>query len=127
MEIRKAIKSAPEAKREEGERQELLAQFMANTVSTTIHVKEWWKLNQRLFVEADRKKAHAVLDALVKVAEAEIENAQSTIRLVESDSRLGWEPTMEYMCDRPHLEWKIRQVRHVIDNEISLYRKMLDL
>lgn len=126
-EIRRAVKLAPETKREECERQELLAQFMANTVATTIHVKEWWKLNQRLFVESDRKKAHAVLDALVKIAQAEIENAQSTIRLVESDSRLGWEPTMEYMCDKAHLEWKIRQVHHVIDREISAYRKMLDL
>jgi hypothetical protein len=127
VEIRKAIQAAPETKRKECEKQELLAQFMSNTVSTTIHVKEWWKLNQRLFVESDRKKAHAVLDALVKVAQAEIENAEATIPVVERDSRLGWEPTMEYMCDRPHLEWKIRQVRHVIGNEISLYRKMIDL
>lgn len=127
VEIRKAIKLAPEAKREECERQEMLAQFMANTVATTIHVKEWWKLNQRLFVERDRKRAHAILDALVKVAEAENANALATIPLAESDSRLGWEPSMEYMCDKAHLEWKIRQVRHVIDREISAYRKMLDL
>ena len=127
VEIRKAIRFAADTKREECERQELLVQFMSNTAATTIHVKEWWKLNQRLFVEGDRKKAHAILDALVKVAQAEIANAQSTIRVVEGDSRLGWEPTMEYMCDRPHLEWKIRQVRHVINNEIPAYRKMLDL
>jgi hypothetical protein len=127
VEIRKAIQAAPEAKRGECERQELLAQFMSNTVTTTIHIKEWWKLNQKLLAEADRKKAHAILDALEKVAQAEIENAEATIPLVERDSRLGWEPTMEYMCDKAHLEWKIRQVRHVLRNEISLYRKMLQL
>jgi hypothetical protein len=127
VEIRKASQYAPEVKREDCERQEHLVQFMANTVATIIHVKEWWKLNQRLFVEHDRKKAHLVLDALVKVAKAEIANAESTVPIVECDSRLGWEPSMEYMCDKQHLEWKIRQVKHVIEKEISLYRKMLSL
>jgi hypothetical protein len=127
VQMRQAIQSAPEQKRETGARQELLAQFMANTIGTTIHVKEWWRLNQRLLVTGNRQKAHAILDALVTVAQDEMANAQATIELVERDSRLGWEPTMDYMCDRPHLEWKIRQVRHVVENEIFLYRKMVDL
>lgn len=126
-EIRKAIQAAPKGKREVCQRQELLAQFIANTLTTTIHAKEWCKLGQRLFVESNRKKSHAILDEFVKVAQAEIANAQATIPLVEQDSRLGWEPTMEYMCDKPHLEWKIRQVRHVVGKEITLYRKMIDL
>ena len=127
VQMRQAIRAAPKQKREIGARQDLLAQFMANTMGTTIHVKEWWRLNQRLLVEENRQKAHAILDALVTVAQAELANAEATIALVEGDSRLGWEPTMDYMCDRPHLEWKLRQVRHVLDHEIALYRNMLDL
>ena len=50
--------------------------------------------------------------------EAEIQNAQQTIPLVEADSRLGWEPSMEYIGSVYHLNWKIRQVRQVLDTEI---------
>ena len=45
------------------------------------------------------------------IAEDEIGNALRTIPLVEADSRLGYEPSMEYMCDRAHLEWKIRHTK----------------
>jgi hypothetical protein len=33
---------------------------------------------------------------------------------------------MEYVCDKWHLEWKIRQVNSALD-EIKAYRKMLFL
>ena len=39
------------------------------------------------------------------------------------DSRLGWEPSMEYMADGAHLRWKMDQVRHVIDVELPAYRE----
>lgn len=126
-EIRRAVELAPPGKREEGERQALLAAFISNTLATTINVKKWWTLNQQLFVQNDRRSLHRLLDKLLEIAGAEIENARATIPLVERDSRLGWEPSMEYICDKAHLEWKIRQVRHMMENEISVYRKTIDL
>ncbi|NLF18414.1 MAG: hypothetical protein GX595_14350 [Lentisphaerae bacterium] len=67
----------------------------------------------------------AALDAMTALAQAEIANAREAIPLVEADSRLGWEPSMEYMTDREHLEWKIRQVYQVIDEAIPAYRRSL--
>jgi hypothetical protein len=64
----------------------------------------------------------AIVDEMVALAEAEIANAEATIPLVDADSRLGWEPSMEYMCDRAHLEWKISQVREVIDEQLPALR-----
>ena len=29
---------------------------------------------------------------------------------------------MEYMCDPAHLEWKVAQVRAVLDEELPAYR-----
>ena len=78
-------------------------------------------------VEPDAKKASMLLDEMVAIAEAEIENAKATIPLVEADSRLGWEPSMEYMTDKEHLLWKIEQMRRVIDEEIPKYRGILEL
>jgi len=59
------------------------------------------------------------------LAENEIANARNAIPCVEADSRLGWEPSMEYMTDRWHLESKIRQVRSMINGELTAYRKMI--
>ena len=72
------------------------------------------------------KEADKHLDRIEALAHEEIENAKDTIPVVEFDSRLGWEPSMEYVCDKWHLEWKIRQVNSAL-TEIAAYRKMLHL
>ena len=67
-----------------------------------------------------------ILTQLEELAAEEIANARATIPIVEQDSRLGWEPGMEYVCDKWHLEWKIRQVESAL-REIASYRQMLQL
>lgn len=53
------------------------------------------------------------------ISEAEIQNALATIPLVEFDSRLGFEPSMEYMTDRERIEWKVAVTRQVMDEEVT--------
>ena len=67
-----------------------------------------------------------ILDEIEALAKEEIKNAESAIPLVEADSRLGWEPSMEYVGDVWHLNWKIRQVNSAL-LEIADYRKILSL
>ena len=55
-----------------------------------------------------------ILAAATAIANAECENARSTIPAVEYDSRLGYEPSMEYMCDKEHLLWKIDCTRKAL-------------
>jgi hypothetical protein len=121
--LESALKKMPAAKRPSGERLLGLGQFILHTTHTVIHLKEWWKLNQRLLTEPSRRGQSDVLDRMVALAEAEIRNAEKTIPIVERDSRLGWEPSMEYLADAEHLRWKIAQVRAVIDAEIPEYRQ----
>ncbi len=102
-----------------------LGRFIHNCIRTVIHVKEWWKLNMQLMIESDGEKIDRILDEMSIIAEAEILNAENTIPLVETDSRLGWEPSMEYVTDTMHLQWKIEQVRRVISHEIPAYRESL--
>lgn len=104
-----------------------LGQFMLHSIYTTIHLKQWWLLKRWLLMESAPDKVNTILDQMVQLAAAEVANAQATIPLVEQDSRLGYEPSMEYMCDRAHLEWKITIVRRVIEHEIPEYRKSLGL
>ena len=40
---------------------------------------------------------------------------------LEYDSRLGYEPTMEYMTDREHLEWKIAMTERALTELEPIY------
>ena len=78
-----------------------------------------------MLVTGQPRKLNAILDAMESLAQREIENARATIPLVERDSRLGWEPSMEYMTDAAHLRWKIEQVQAVLQSDIVEYRKAI--
>jgi len=125
--LEKALQLTPDNKQEDGARMLVLGQFIARSLQTTIHVKQWWKLKQQLLREGDTGKASALLQRMEELARQEIANAEATIPLVEADSRLGWEPSMEYMTDTAHLLWKIAQVQSVLDSEFAQYRKSLAL
>jgi len=98
-----------------------LGQFISRCAQTTIHVKRWYQHKLRLLSATTEADVREQVRQLTAIAEEEIENAAATIPLVQIDSRLGWEPSMEYMCDEKHLRWKIRQVRQVIDKELAMY------
>ncbi len=98
-----------------------LVHFMEHCARTTIHVKQWSVLKNKCASETDSDKILDMHRQMVAIGEAEILNAEETIPLVQKDSRLGWEPSMEYIGSEYHLRWKIRQVRQVLDQEIPKY------
>ncbi len=124
--MEKAVELTPEKKKLSAEKMLGMGKYIANTVLTTIHMKQWWLLNKKLLLETRVKNSEELLKEIEKLAWKEIKNAEDTVPLVEADSRLGWEPSMEYMTDKEHLEWKIRQVKRVIEYEIPVYRKILN-
>lgn len=121
--LKEAIRLTPAEKQEEAQRLLGLNQFIVHTVQTVIHTKQWWKLKQALFKAADQESVDAIIAQMEQLAELEIANAEATIPLVNADSRLGWEPSMEYMTDEEHLRWKIAQVREVLQSELPQYRE----
>lgn len=121
-----------------------LGTFIANAAHTTVNVKRWFIQKCRILPpetsrpvwsggkseditggvreDLSAAKKHEVAAELHAIAADEIANAERTIPLVEYDSRLGYEPSMEYMCDRRHLEWKIAMTRRAlaeIDAEVA--------
>ena len=122
----RAIEFADPGKKEEARRLEALGHFIRNSIITTMNIKKWWQLNIAMQASSSAEEAEACLDKIEALAYDEIKNAEDTIPAVEFDSRLGWEPSMEYVCDKWHLEWKIRQVKSAL-TEIAAYRKSLHL
>ena len=102
-----------------------LGKFIVNCVTTTIHVKRWYILKTKLFLETNEAKIVEYVDKMIDIGKAEIKNAEATIPLVQADSRLGWEPSMEYMADEEHINWKIKQVKQCIEGELPGYKAAL--
>lgn len=122
--LEKALEATPERKRGKAREMVRLGKFIRNCVVTTIHVKRWF-LEQQVLRDsaADPAAKRAALGRMREIAEEELRNTAATIPLVEADSRLGWEPSMEYMTDPPHLEWKLDQVRQVLAETMPAYEQ----
>jgi len=109
-----------ERKNEELERLINMGWFMYRTIITGIHAKEFYMALTRCEAECDRQKKYEDLEELERILLAERENAEQTIPLVEHDSILGYEPSMEYTTDARRILWKIRQV----DYELGRLKEM---
>ena len=87
-------------------------------ILTIINAKRWHQLRWRIKATEDAPKVAEILKGMIEVGREEIENAKDAIELLENDSRLGWEPNMEYNGGVRNVKWKIKQVTQVIENEI---------
>ncbi|HBP38648.1 MAG TPA: hypothetical protein DD640_07900 [Clostridiales bacterium] len=119
------LPALPERQKENAGRLVNLGRFISRCAQTTIHVKQWYQLRQDLLAADSAESVIRLSEEMRAVAAAEIANAELTIPLVQQDSRLGWEPSMEYLGDEAHLRWKIKQVRQVIEAELPMYQLSL--
>lgn len=120
--LQELLASLPEGKREEAQRIAGIAEFMGRAVLTTHHVKETYFRKYALLTDGN-VDFNGVLDEIADIFRAEIENAKATIPLVDFDSRLGYEPSMDYMCHREALEWKIKLQTEILEGEIEALRR----
>ena len=63
-----------------------------------------------------------IVEEMETLLRAEIANAEKAIPLAEQDSRLGWEPTVNYLGDAEHIRWKIDHVNYVMGVEMKKLR-----
>ncbi len=112
-----------ENKNDKLERLILLAKFIRNSCRTVINVKNHFILKQKLSIVGDKQVASQIITDLKKLVLKERENVLDTIPVVELDSRLGWEPSMDYTTDKKGLEWKLRQLDYELNYKIPQYEK----
>jgi len=121
------IPAMPEGlKAENGRYLAALGQYIQCSIRTVINIKRWYIANKKLQMEADRAAALKLLDELTAIIADEKANVKKTIPAVEFDSRLGWEPSMEYVCDKTRLDWKMRQLDSTL-REMEQYRAIVNL
>lgn len=144
--FREVTESLSGRAREEAARMTAVLYFLARTAETTVNVKRWsllrhyveemlgierpalmikeeWKaIAEDLYGTSDLTP-ETILALCTKIAEEECENARATIPAVEYDSDLGFEPSMDYIGDKPYIEWKIERTREAVEE----LREMLSL
>ena len=67
------------------------------------------------------EERNSLVREMLDICKAERANALDTIPLVEFDSRLGYEPSMEYMCDKAHIDWKLELLEEVMEKELPAF------
>lgn len=103
-----------------------LGEYICCCIKTGIHAKEWYRVTSKLRIAQTRQEVQELLGKVKALIEAERANAESAIPLVERDSRLGWEPSMEYMTDSEHIRWKLRHLDYVLEFEVKCYENGSD-
>ena len=106
-----ALAQVPEVKRPSAERMLALGRLFEHSVRTVrnsiLFARDGRILTDEKSTDADKLQAAKRLYSVLDDEEA---NVRETIPFVETDSSLGWEPSMFYVADREYLEWKINQL-----------------
>ena len=115
--LEEIIPTLPERKQEDAMRILGLCKFIANTARTAVNMKEFYKCKVAL-TSAEGEAVKPLVEQVYGILQQERKNVENTIPLVEFDSRLGYEPSMEYMCDAAHLEWKLDLLDKLMNEEL---------
>ena len=83
-----------------------LAEYMARGVVTAIHTREAVRIEHQVRFHGMPKEGDA-LARVREIAQKEYDNTRAALEIMRRDSRLGWEPTMEYRGGTDTVEWKL--------------------
>lgn len=100
--------SLPDGRAEKARRMATLGRYMQRTVITAINVKHG----------AIAHRANDKAEVL-KWAKREYANAKAALPLVEYDSRLGWEPSMEYVGGPDQIRWKLERMEKTYSPDVA--------
>ncbi len=99
--------------------------YLITYVMTGVSAKRWYRFVTKMQtsdVESEVLEAIEGAEALIR---AEQQNVEAAVECVKFDSRLGWEPRMEYRSTVDMFNWKKRQLDYVLNTEIAAYRRSL--
>lgn len=130
--LQEAVDMIGAPKGSEQSKQLAVAGFLHSTYVTALHVMEW-SITKNLLHAAVEKIIHdcddmifealgltdrsvqALAERMHMIARLETENVENAISFYEEDSRIGFEPTMEYMFDHEHAEWKNEETKKSLE------------
>ena len=98
-----------------------LIKYMRCCVITTIHAIDFYKNKCKMLSSETNRGVIKYAKRIKKIALEEIKNATESLTYLDNDSALGYEPSMGYVGARNRVEWKIKQVKYMLNAELSYY------
>ena len=99
-----------------------MAEFMACCHQTTVNFQNFYILRNKLLSAPTEEAVYKIELQIEKLAEKERKNVLAAIPLVQKDSALGYEPSMDYVCDEEALRWKLKHLDFLVDKELDPYK-----
>ena len=103
-----------------------LGKYLCCYVMTGVNAKKWYRLRNKLLCEENIDNFPELIKKARELLLAERENATEAIEYVMIDTRLGWEPSMDYLGDEKAIKWKIEFLDYVHDIELKYFEKSSD-
>lgn len=102
-----------------------MVDFMVHCHITAVNFKEFCILRAKLRSEPKAEKIRILISKMEKIVKREIENVKATVPIVQKDSAIGYEPSMDYQCNAECLEWKLRHMDYLLRVELPRYTRDL--
>lgn len=118
--LKRAAEKLSGTRREKAMRTANLGEFMGRTCRTAVNVKTAAAQENIVLSKTSSDAEKAAAKAVIfELARDEYRNAEAALPLVDADSRLGWEPTMDYCGGREQIEWKLRRMRENYGQQVT--------
>lgn len=100
-----------------------LVEYMHRCHVTALNFKEFTILKEKMMLEHNADKMAKLADKMQALLAKERVNTEATIPLLQRDSSLGYEHTMDYIGGEEALRWKLRHMDYVLEHELPAYRR----
>lgn len=104
-----------------------LGRFLVCYVTSGLNAKKWYLAATRLKTAMTAEDVQKAADECEAILDDEYANAERSIPCVIADSRLGFEPRMEYRATEDQIRWKLKQITYVKNVELQRYRRACTL
>ena len=99
-----------------------LSRFLVCCHQTAIHFQKFYLLRGKLLTATKIEEVNKYAKAIEILTDAERKNVMAAIPLAQKDSALGYEPSMDYVCDEEALLWKLKQLEYIVSVELKPYK-----
>lgn len=100
-----------------------LVEYLYRCHVTAANFKEFTILKEKMMLESNPAQMCRLADRMEALLAKERKNTEAAIPLVQRDSAIGYEPTMDYIGGEEALLWKLKHMDYVLEHELPAYRR----
>ncbi|MBE6956820.1 MAG: hypothetical protein E7450_05150 [Ruminococcaceae bacterium] len=100
-----------------------MLEYMCCTHRTAINFKELTILREKMQLESNPDRLYRLTVQVENLLKRERKNAEAAIPMVERDSALGFEPSMDYIGGADAIRWKLQHLDVMLEKSLPVLRR----